>query len=234
MEEDQSLATAEETLAGVRVPGEGGTISLIKRGDEFILRVRNTELMNSRAHESEDELAKLVCTKLAHLKEPTILIGGLGMGFTLAAALKEVGPQAKVIVAELIGAVVEWNRGPLAHLAGNPLSDARVKVRVGDIAVSLQTELEEFDGILLDVDNGPEGLTRDSNNWLYSNDGLAASYSALRPGGILAVWSSHPEKSFGMRLEKIGFAVEEVKVPITSGDPGERHTIWLAFKPSGI
>ena len=220
----------EEVLATARIPGNVGSIVLVKRGDEFILRVHNTELMTSVLHESEDALARLVCGRLKHLEAPTLLIGGLGMGFTLAAALKEVGPQAKVVVAELIGAVVEWNRGPLAHLAGSPLLDPRVSIRAGDVAMVLQIELEEFDGILLDVDNGPEGLVRDSNDWIYSDEGLAAAYSALRPGGILAVWSSHPERSFAMRLRKIGFSAEEVRVQADPGNPDERHTIWLAAK----
>jgi spermidine synthase len=213
-------------VGSVRVPGDGGTLSLHRRGEEFTLRVHDTELMSSGAHESEDALAQLACTKLNHVAEPVILIGGLGMGYTLAAALKSVGPAAKVIVAELIAGVVEWNRGPLSHLAGHPLSDPRVSVRVQDIAMSLQTEAEAFDAILLDVDNGPEGLTRDSNNWLYSPDGLTSAYTALRPNGVLAVWSSTPEKTFAMRLRKMGFEVEEVRVASSSHD--DRHTIWLA------
>jgi spermidine synthase len=215
-----------EFLGGVRVPGDGGTLSLHKRGDQFTLRVHDVELMSSGAHESEDALAALACAKLGHVADPVVLIGGLGMGYTLAAALKGVGPAGKVIVAELIPGVVEWNRGPLAHLAGHPLLDPRVSVRVQDIAMSLQTEAEAFDAILLDVDNGPEGLTRDSNNWLYSPDGLTAAYTALRPNGVLAVWSSTPEKTFAMRLRKMGFEVEEVRVASSSHD--DRHTIWLA------
>ena len=215
-------------IGGVRVPGDGGTLSLHKRGEEFTLRVHDTELMSSGAHASEDALARLACAKVAHVADPAILIGGLGMGYTLAASLKEVGPAAKVIVAELIPGVVEWNRGPLAHLAGHPLSDPRVSVRVQDIALSLQTELQAFDAILLDVDNGPEGLTRDSNNWLYSADGLTSAYTALRPNGVLAVWSSTPEKTFAMRLRKIGFEVEEVRVAASADPRDDRHTIWLA------
>jgi spermidine synthase len=215
-----------ELIGGVRVPGEGGTLALYKRGEEFTLRVHDTELMSSGLHESEDALASLACAKLRHTSEPVVLIGGLGMGYTLAAALKAVGPSGKVIVAELIPGVVEWNRGPLSHLAGHPLRDPRVSVRVQDIALSLQTEAEAFDAILLDVDNGPEGLTRDSNNWLYSPDGLTAAYTALRPNGVLAVWSSTPEKTFAMRLRKMGFAVEEVRIDSSRHD--DRHTIWLA------
>jgi spermidine synthase len=214
-----------ELVGGVRVPGDGGTLSLHRRGAEFTLRVHDTELMSSGAHESEDALAQLACAKLANRADAVVLIGGLGMGYTLAAALKEVGPAGKVIVAELVPGVVEWNRGPLAHLAGHPLADPRVSVRVQDIAMSLQTELSAFDAILLDVDNGPEGLTRDSNNWLYSPEGLASALTALRPNGVLAVWSSTPEKTFAMRLRKIGFEVEEVRVASSKHD--DRHTIWL-------
>jgi len=215
-------------LDSARVPGEGGTIGLFKRGDGFTIRVHDTELMSSGEHESEDALAALACARIAGVAEPVVLIGGLGMGFTLAAALKGVGPKGKVVVAELIPAVVEWNRGPLSHLAGHPLKDPRVSVRIQDIALSLQTEQDEFDAILLDVDNGPQGLTRDSNNWLYSPDGLTAAYTALRPGGVLAVWSSTPEKSFSMRLRKMGFTVEEVRIAASSHD--DRHTIWLGVR----
>lgn len=220
----------EEFLGGIRVPGEGVPMNLLKKGSEFILMVGDTELMTSRAHESEDALAHLVTSRLASLERPVVLIGGLGMGFTLAAALREVGPQARIVVAELVPAVVEWNRGLLAHLAGSPLMDPRVTVHVGDVAFALQTEAGSFDAILLDVDNGPHGLTRDSNDWLYTEDGLAAAYSALRPGGILAVWSAGPDKGFAMRLQKIGFTVEEVRVPTGTQQPGEVNTIWLATR----
>ena len=222
----------EGYLGATPIPG-GGVLRLFKEGKDFTLRVQNTDLMNSIAHESEDTLAKLVCSRLTHLAEPTVLVGGLGMGFTLAAALKEVGPKARVIVAELIPGVVEWNRGLLADLAGRPLEDPRVSVRVQDIAVSLRAGREEFDGILMDVDNGPKGLTRRSNNWLYSEDGLGAAYRSLRTHGILAVWSSSAEESFAMRLQKLGFETEEIPVLSRSdeeGDLGERHTIWLATK----
>jgi spermidine synthase len=215
-----------DLIGGVRVPGDGGTLSLYQKGDRFTLRVHDVELMSSGAHESEDALASLACAKLGHVADPVVLIGGLGMGYTLAAALKGVGPAGKVIVAELIPGVVEWNRGPLSHLAGHPLKDPRVSVRLQDVAMSLQTEAAAFDAILLDVDNGPEGLTRDSNNWLYSPDGLTAAYTALKPNGVLAVWSSTPEKTFAMRLRKMGFEVEEVRVASSSHD--DRHTIWLA------
>ncbi len=212
----------EELIGSTRVPGEGVPLCLYKYSGGFEIRVGDTELMNSCAHESEDALASLVCGRLTHLPAPHILIGGLGMGYTLAAALKGVGPKARVVVGELVPAIVEWNRGPLAHLAGSPLKDPRVSLHVGDVSMVLQTEEEEFDGILLDVDNGPDGLTRDSNNWLYSEEGLSAAYSALRPGGILAIWSSGPDRSILIRLSKIGFDPEAVKVA--------DNTIWLATR----
>ncbi len=226
---DRDEAAVQRALLGsVRVPGEGGTLALHRRGDEFIISVHDTELMSSGAHESEDALARLACERLADRPEAVVLIGGLGMGYTLAAALKATGPKARIVVAELVPAVVDWNRGPLGPLAGHPLDDPRVSVRVQDIALSLQTELREFDAVLLDVDNGPEGLTRDSNNWLYSPEGLAAAYTALKAGGILAVWSSTPEKTFAMRLRKTGFEVEEVRIASSAHD--DRHTIWLATR----
>jgi len=217
-------------LAQVRIPGEGATLRLTKSGGIFTIWVGHSELMSSEIHSSEDDLATLVCSRLAHVPDAAILIGGLGMGYTLAAALKTLGPAGKAVVAELMPAVVEWNRGPLADLAGRPLEDPRVSVRVQDVAMSIQTGLAEFDGILLDVDNGPEGLTRDSNNWLYSQDGIASAYTALRPGGILAIWSSTPDKNFGMRLRKAGFDVEEkvVRASEADSDRDERHTIFLA------
>lgn len=218
----------EVCLGAARIPKDDGVLSLHQRGASFTLRVRDTELMNSAVHDSEDALATLGCAKLAGHPNPSVLIGGLGMGYTLAAALRTLGPGARVVVAELMPAVVEWNRGPLANLAGRPLDDARVAVRLQDIAHSLQAARREFDGILLDVDNGPEGLTRDSNNWLYSEEGLTAAYGALRPHGTLAVWSATPEKSFTMRLRKIGFTVEEVRVPARAGSGAERHAIWVA------
>lgn len=217
-------------IGAAKIPGRGGTLDLFRRDDEFIIRVDGAELMTSAVHDSEDELSRLACRRLVHLPEPSLLIGGLGMGFTLAAALKETGPKARVTVAELVPGVVDWNRGPLAELAGRPLDDPRVTVRVQDVALLLQTEEAAFDGVLLDVDNGPEGLVRAANDWIYSGDGLASAYTALRPGGVLAVWSSTPEKSFAMRLRRVGFKVEEVRVSSSQHD--DRHTIWLGAVPA--
>lgn len=215
-------------LADVRIHGDGAKMRLSIKDGIYTIWVGSVELMSSSIHKSEDELAKIVCGKLKRLPEARILIGGLGMGYTLAAALKELGPEGQVVVAELMPAVLEWNKGVLADLAGRPLEDPRVVVKIQDVARSLQTEFAEFDGILLDVDNGPEGLTRGSNDWLYSQDGIAAAYSALRPDGILAIWSSTPDKTFGMRLRKAGFDVEERSVDSSTEARSDRHTIFLA------
>lgn len=216
------------------VPGEfsgaGGVLRLYRRGAEFSIKAGNCELMNSRVHGSEDALAELACRRVAGHAQANVLIGGLGMGYTLAAALRQLGVDAAVVVAELVPAVVAWNRGPLAPLAGQPLNDARVTVREQDVGQVLRAERAAFDAILLDVDNGPEGLTRKANDWLYGLEGLDAAYAALRPGGVLAVWSAGPEPVFAQRLRKLGFAVEEVRVRAHTGKRGARHTIWLATK----
>lgn len=215
-------------LDSAQVPGNGGELRLYQRGDEFSIRiVGKGELMNSRVHGSEDALAQLTCARLASGIAPRLLIGGLGMGFTLAAALRYVGGQAQVVVAELVPSVVAWNRGPLGERVGHPLQDSRVTVREGDVARILKAERDMYDAILLDVDNGPEGLTRKENNWLYSFDGLSAAYTALRPRGVLAVWSAGPAQDFQQRLRKVGYEVDEKRVR-AHGSKGARHVIWLA------
>jgi len=217
-------------LDSAQVPGNGGELCLYQRGDEFSIRIRgHGELMNSRVHGSEDALAEHTCVRLEDRLHPRLLIGGLGMGFTLAAALRRVGDQAEVVVAELVPAVVAWNRGPLGEQAGNPLQDPRVTIHEGDVAHILKAEQQTFDAILLDVDNGPAGLTRKENDWLYSLDGLNAAYAALRPQGVLAVWSAGPDKAFMQRLRKVGFKVDEVRVR-AHGTKGARHIIWFATR----
>jgi spermidine synthase len=183
--------------------------------------------MNSRVHGSEDALAELSCARLVDNLKPRLLIGGLGMGFTLAAALQHLGKQAEIVVVELIPAVVEWNKGPLGEQAGQPLLDPRVKVVERDVADVLMREQQAYDAILLDVDNGPEGLTRKENDRLYSINGLNKAYMALRPRGVLAVWSAGPDNSFTQRLRKVGFEVDEVRVR-ARGKKGARHIIWFA------
>jgi spermidine synthase len=222
-------------LDSAAVPDEfsarrGGELRLYQRATEFSIKAGNCELMNSRVHGSEDALAELACRRLAGRRSSRVLIGGLGMGYTLAAALRELGPDSELVLAELVPAVVRWNRGPLAHLAGHPLSDARVQVREQDVGKVLRAERGGFDAIVLDVDNGPEGLTRKANDWLYGLEGLEAAYTALRPEGVLAVWSAGPDPVFAQRLRKVGFTVEEVRVHAHGTHGGARHVIWTATR----
>jgi spermidine synthase len=221
-----------EFLESTQVPGNGGELCLYRRGAEFSIRVGNRELMNSRVHGSEEALAELAYARVAGRPRPRILIGGLGMGFTLAATLRRLRPEGRVVVAELVPAVVAWNRGPLAALAGHPLQDARVAVREVDVAQILRETRQAYDAILLDVDNGPEGLARRENDWLYARPGLEAAHAALRPAGVLAVWSAAPNQVFAQRLRRVGFTVDEIQVPARRSGKGRRHTIWLARRPS--
>ncbi|TAN39767.1 MAG: hypothetical protein EPN25_10270 [Nitrospirae bacterium] len=217
-----------EFLDTAPVPGNGGELRLYRRGNEFSIRVAGRELMNSSAHGSEDALAELACDRIKDRTRPRVLIGGLGMGFTLSAALRRLGSRGHVDVAELVPAVIAWNRGPLAGLAGSPLQDRHVTVCEGDVAHMLRTVQSAYDAILLDVDNGPEGLTHKGNDWLYSPEGLKAASAALRPAGLLAVWSATPNRAFTQRLKRLGFAVDEVTVRARGRQGGGRHTIWLA------
>jgi spermidine synthase len=217
-----------ELLDSAQVPGNDGALHLYKRGAEFSIRAESRELMNSRVHGSEDALGDLACARIAGRPRPRILIGGLGMGYTLAAALHRLGATAEVIVAELVPAVVAWNRGPLADLAGHPLQDGRVTVREVDVARILGAGPQRYDAILLDVDNGPDSLTVKRNDWLYARAGLEAAWAALRPLGVLAVWSAAPDRIFAQRLRGVGFKVEEVPVRTRGRRGGRRHTIWIA------
>lgn len=219
-----------KTIDRVQLPDSGGELSLHRRGDEFSIRVDGLELMNSLIHESEDALARLACTRIADRPKPCVLIGGLGMGFTLASALKQLSSRARVVVAELVPEVVAWNREHLASLSGRPLQDERVTVREVDVAQILKKERGTYDAVLMDVDNGPKGLTRKGNDWLYSRNGLDASFAALRPAGVLVVWSAAPDEAFIKRLRQSGFEVEEVRVRSKGRHGGTRHTIWIAEK----
>jgi spermidine synthase len=211
------------------IPG-GGKLRLMQRGREFSIMLGQTELMNSRVTASEETLAVLACKRLGHDKRGEVLIGGLGMGFTLRAALSELGPNARIVIAELVPAVVRWARGPMAELFGSSLADPRVTVHEADVASLIQRSKAAYAAILLDVDNGPEGLTRESNERLYDVRGLMAARAALRPGGVLAVWSSGPDRNFSKRLRQTGFEVEEVSVR-AYGARGGRHVVWLATSP---
>ena len=217
-------------LDQVTVPGDGGIMKLYQRAHEFSISIKNDELMNSRMHGSEDALAELACKRVADRQQPRVLIGGLGMGFTLSAALANLDSNAAVVVAELVPAVVQWNRTHLAELAGHPLDDPRVTVRESDVRLLIKADKDAYDAILLDVDNGPDGLTHEGNDRLYSHGGLAAAKAALKPGGILGVWSAEPDKSFSKRLRGSGFKMEEISVRARGKRGGRRHTIWLAEK----
>lgn len=220
-----------EAIGTASIPGQGGELRLLQRNDEFSIRIAGKagELMNTRLHGSEDALAELACERIADRPGGRVLIGGLGMGFTLAAALKVLGEDAEVVVAELVPGVVEWNRGPLGAAAGRPLDDPRTRVSLGDVGELLRREPGGFDAIMLDVDNGPEGLTRRENDWLYSPRGLAAAQQALRPEGVLAVWSAGQDPVFTERLRRVGLLVEEVTVRAHRPGKGAKHRIWLAY-----
>ncbi|MCX5837767.1 MAG: hypothetical protein NTW71_04520 [Deltaproteobacteria bacterium] len=222
-----------QLLDSAQVTGENKDLRLYQRGREFSIRVDGSELMNSRVHGSEDTMAQIACAKIAFLPCPQVLIGGLGMGYTLAAALNRLGAGSRVVVAELVPAVVAWNRGPLAALAGHPLDDDRVTVREVDVAQILRAEHQAYDAILLDVDNGPRGLTRKSNDWLYNRTGLDAAFTALRPSGIFALWSASPDVTFALLLRKAGFEVDEKRVRARGPRGGGYHTIWVAGRVVG-
>ncbi|WP_306228133.1 hypothetical protein [Bosea beijingensis] len=219
------------TLDTAVLPDGSGDLRLKQRGTEFSIMLGSNELMNSRLSGSEEALATLVCDRLGQRRQPSILIGGLGMGFTLRAALSHLPDDAQVEVAELIPAVVAWARGPMSAVFAGCLDDARVRVNVTDVAAAIVNGKGRHDAILLDVDNGPEGLTVAGNDQLYGAAGLHAAKAALRPGGILAVWSSGPDHGFTRRLRQAGFATEEVTARARRTGGGARHVIWLATRP---
>jgi spermidine synthase len=216
--------TPRELIDTAEVPG-GEPLRLFRRGGDHMIVLERNELMNSRMSGSEELLATMTLERVA-AKAPRVLIGGYGMGFTLRAALAVLGANARVRVSELVPKIVEWARGPMAELAAGCLDDARVEVAIEDVAAGIA--LGSWDAILLDVDNGPDGLTRAANDGLYSMRGLAAARGALRPGGVLAVWSAAPDKAFARRLGEAGFAVEEVAVRARANGKGPRHVIWFA------
>lgn len=212
------------------MPDGGGEMRLLRHGDDFSIMLGRIELMNSRISGSEEALAALTCARLATRPGPRLLIGGLGMGFTLRAALAQTGKDAALVVAELVPAVVAWARGPLAPLFGDSLTDPRVTIVEDDVGALIRSARNGYDAILLDVDNGPDALTRRANDWLYAAKGLEAARSALRPRGILAIWSAYPDRPFAERLRRARFVVEEIKVRARQGR-GAHHIIWLATKP---
>jgi spermidine synthase len=219
-----------EKIDTARIPGTDDELRLKRRGKEFSIMLGTNELMNSRLSGSEAALATLAAKKIEKVATPHLLIGGLGMGFTLRAALAVLGSKAQIVVAELVPAVVAWARGPMAEVFGDSLNDPRVSIRESDVTEIIRAHRLKFDAILLDVDNGPEGLTRKANDALYSPSGLDAARTALRPGGVLAVWSSGPNAPFTKRLRGAGFDVNEVNVRATGRGGGARHVIWIATK----
>jgi len=208
------------------------TLRLYQRGVDYSIRVDKAgDLMNSRTHHSEDVLAELACKPVASRKNPHLLVGGLGMGFTLAAALSLVGPSARVTVSELMTAVVRWNREYLGIVAGCPLDDERVSVIEQDVGKVMYDHKNGFDAIMLDVDNGPDAFTRDDNDSLYGLRGLNDAYEALKSGGVLTVWSAFPDDAFTRRMMKVGFQVEQQRVRAHKNQASHRHTIWIGKKP---
>lgn len=222
------------TIERTRVPASDTELTLWQSNDDFAIRLSGIpgDLMNSRRHHSEEALAELACARLGATERARVLVGGLGMGFTLAAALRCVPASAEVIVAELVPGVVEWNRGVLGQCAGRPLDDHRTRVHPGDVAELVGQSAQPFDAILLDVDNGPEAMTAAGNAWLYSTDGLRRIYHSLKPRGIAAIWSAGADWQFSDRLEQTGFEVELRTVRARPGK-GSRHRIFVVQRPAG-
>ncbi len=219
-----------ELLGVAHVPGGGPELRLLRRDGDFRISLERDELMNSRMSGSEEALATMTCARLGQRPAPRLLIGGYGMGFTLRAALATLGAAAAVTVAELVPEIIEWARGPMAALTAGCLDDPRVRLVDSDVAALIAAAESGYDAILLDVDNGPHGLTRLANDRLYSTIGLTAARRALTAGGVLAVWSAWPDAPFKRRLGQSGFAVEEVAVRARSNGKGPRHVIWFARK----
>lgn len=216
-------------IDSAQIAGGDKKLGLYRRDSDFSMKVGNLELMNSRMHGSEESLAQLACAKIKKFEDPKILIGGLGMGFTLRAALDVLPQKSQVVVAELLPEVVKWNQGVLAGLARNPLKDKRVRVDIADVGIKIREGRGVYSAILLDVDNGPESLFRKDNDRLYNKEGIMAAHAALKSRGVLAVWSAAPDKSFVKALNAAGFSVEELSVSARSGaKSGGRHFIWLA------
>jgi spermidine synthase len=217
-----------ETLGQARTP-DGATMTLTRSGDEHVIRVDGQQLMSSRMHGSEDQLAAIACERARVLPQPTVLVGGLGMGFTLRATLDLLPAGARVLVVELLAAVVVWNRSLLGELSGHPLGDQRVSIEVADVGAVMRASRGRFDAILLDVDNGPSAFTSWDNDGLYDAQGLDTARTALTPGGVLAVWSAKDDRRFQQRLRHAGFSVE-VKRVRGHMNKGPRHVIFVGHQ----
>lgn len=225
---DDRAAIPVELIGTAHLP-DGGRLQLLRRGDEYSIRFGDNELMGNQVRHSEEALATLVCGRLPR-PDSHILIGGLGMGFTLGAALRSLPATATITVAELLPEIVDWANGALAHLFHDYLADPRVTVAMADVHDVIDGADGAFDAILLDVDNGPDGLIHIANERLYCNWGLRAAHAALKPGGTLAIWSAYPDDEFVDRLEQARFAVEEISVPAVVDGDDLTHTIWLAAR----
>jgi len=222
-----------ETIATARIPG-GDTLTLISHGRDFVIMLGRDELMGTRMRFSEEQLAELTLGQLA-ARRPRVLIGGYGMGFTYRAALAHLPEDGRVVVAEVVPEILDWAKGPLSELTGETLSDPRGEIVIADVAALIDDAVDgtsaRYDAILLDVDNGPDGIVREGNERLYGQGGLARAREALTPGGVLAVWSAAPDPKFARRLKDAGFAVEERTVRARPNNKGPRHTIWFARRP---
>jgi len=216
-----------ELLATAQVPG-GAELRLFRHDRDFTIMLGGNDLMNSRMSGSEEALATMTCERLRDRPAPHLLVGGYGMGFTLRAALAALPQGARISVAELVPEIIDWARGPMASLTDGCLDDPRVDLVAGDVAEAIAAASRRYDAILLDVDNGPDGLTRAGNDQIYSIKGLASAKAALKPGGVLAIWSAAPDAAFARRLKDVGFKVEEVSVRARSNGKGPRHVIWFA------
>ncbi|WP_310475299.1 spermidine synthase [Sandarakinorhabdus sp.] len=221
--------TPRELIGEAEVPG-GPPLRLFRRGGDFMIVLERNELMSTRMHGSEVALGTMACDRLASHKAPHLLIGGYGMGYTLRAVLGRLAANARVTVAELVPGIIDWARGPMAAVTNGCLDDPRVTLTMGDVAATMAQATAAYDAILLDVDNGPDGLTRAANDGIYSHRGLADARTALRPGGVLAIWSAAPDTAFGRQLERAGFAVETVPVRARENGKGATHIIWFATK----
>lgn len=216
-----------ELIATARVPG-GEELKLYRHGGDHMIMLGGAELMSSRMGGSEEALATMTCERLGGRARPHLLIGGYGMGFTLRAALGVLDAEAKLTVAEIAPEIIDWARGPMATLTAGCLDDSRVSLVTADVVDEIANASRRYDAILLDVDNGPDGLVRPGNDRLYSAQGLAAMKAALAPGGVAAIWSAHPDAAFARRLRDAGFTVEEVTVRARKGGKGPKHVIWFA------
>ena len=221
--------TPRELIGVAEVPG-GPPLRLFRRGGDFMIVLERNELMSTRMHGSEVALGTLACDRVAARPAVHLLIGGYGMGFTLRAVLGRLAADARVTVVELVPGIIDWARGPMAAVTDGCLDDPRVTLTMGDVAAAIRQATSAYDAILLDVDNGPDGLTRPENDGIYSNQGLASASKALRPGGVLAIWSASPDPAFARQLERAGFTVETVRVRARESGKGPVHVIWFAKK----